>query len=349
MPDAMSLTKYSPLLLLLTAGLAWGKDLDRREKTARAACLSGDYTKGVAMLSELFVETEDAVFIYDQGRCFQQNRRCEEAIARFEEYLRVGKKLSKRDKADAQKHIADCQKLVTKPEAAPAVLVQQASNESKERAAKKACLTGDATAGAAILADLYLDTNNPTYLFNQARCLEQNHRYQEAIDRFREYLEKAKDLDTQDHADTRRHIANCEAYLQARPAEGAKPEAVAVAVVVDSKPPEGIVASTAPSDGQAGGGLRVAGSVVAGVGVAGLVTGLVLDLKVRSMSHDLETNWNSQTNASRKDYATAGWVAYGAGAWSGERCSTISAGSAGKVRSPSRQCRHLALTWPEPS
>ncbi len=114
--DAMTLLKYCLLFvaLLATAGTAWGKDLERREKTARAACLSGDYAKGAAILSELFVKTEDAVFIYDQGRCFEQNRRCEEAIARFEEYLRVAKKLSKAEKAEAQKHIADCQNLVTK-------------------------------------------------------------------------------------------------------------------------------------------------------------------------------------------------------------------------------------------
>jgi hypothetical protein len=28
-----------------------------------------------------------------------------------------------------------------------------------------------------ILAGLYVDTNDPTYIFNQGRCFEQTHRY----------------------------------------------------------------------------------------------------------------------------------------------------------------------------
>jgi hypothetical protein len=51
-----------------------------------------------------------------------------EAIGRFQEYLRVGKNLSKAEQADAQKHIADCkgllaaqpQSAVAEPAAAPA-------------------------------------------------------------------------------------------------------------------------------------------------------------------------------------------------------------------------------------
>jgi hypothetical protein len=54
----------------------------------------------------------DPTFIYNQGRCFEQNRRYEDAIARFQEYLRAGKKLSKADQADAQKHIRDCKELL---------------------------------------------------------------------------------------------------------------------------------------------------------------------------------------------------------------------------------------------
>ena len=46
------------------------------------ACLSGDYTKGVAILSELFVDTKDPTYLFNQGRCFEQNRRYDDAIAR---------------------------------------------------------------------------------------------------------------------------------------------------------------------------------------------------------------------------------------------------------------------------
>jgi hypothetical protein len=82
---------------------------DARERTARKACLKGDYTKGVDLLADLFVETKDPTYIFNQGRCFEQNRRYEDAVGRFEEYLRVpDAKLSSEDRALAEKHIADC-------------------------------------------------------------------------------------------------------------------------------------------------------------------------------------------------------------------------------------------------
>jgi tetratricopeptide (TPR) repeat protein len=327
--DRMTFCRYCPLLLasLLLAGTAWGKDVDPRANAARAACLSGDYGKGVAILSELFVETKDADLIYNQGRCFEQNHRYEDAIARFQEFLRVGKKLSKAGRADAQKHIADCQGLLEKQSpivtSGGATGGQESSKEAKERAARKACLTGEAVAGVAILTDLYLDTKDPTHLFNQGRCFEQNRRYEDAIGRFREYLEKAKNLSAEDTADTNRHIAKCESYLRQEPeGKAVKPEApTAAPTVATEKAPiserqrvEPMVLSATPSSGRPGGGLRAAGAVVGAVGVAGVVTGLILNLKVNSMSSDVEADWNSGKNSTRQSYKTIGWAAYGAGA-----------------------------------
>jgi hypothetical protein len=103
---------------------------ENRERTARMSCLSGDYAKGVAILSELFVDTRDPNHIYNQGRCFEQNRRYEDAIGRFQEYLRVGRKLSAEEVAEAKKHIADCQQLLaeqagaTQPPSGAAVTVE---------------------------------------------------------------------------------------------------------------------------------------------------------------------------------------------------------------------------------
>jgi hypothetical protein len=59
----------------------------------------------------------DSAFIYNQGRCFEQNRKYEDAIARFQEYLRAAKKATKTDRAEAQKHIDDCQELLAKEKA----------------------------------------------------------------------------------------------------------------------------------------------------------------------------------------------------------------------------------------
>jgi hypothetical protein len=80
----------------------------KREKQAKKACLSGDYQTGVSILADLFVETEDPVYLYNQGRCYEQNVRYVEAGERFREYLRKAKDLTDKIRADVDKHIADC-------------------------------------------------------------------------------------------------------------------------------------------------------------------------------------------------------------------------------------------------
>lgn len=97
---------------LLLASQALAGSLDAKEREAKKACLNGDPVKGVSILTDLYVDTNDPTFIYNQGRCYEQNNRYEDAISRFREYLRkVGPK-HKGDRASAEKHIADCQKLM---------------------------------------------------------------------------------------------------------------------------------------------------------------------------------------------------------------------------------------------
>ena len=108
---------FSSVLLAIFLPLAFAPAAraggeDAKERAARKACLSGNYQKGVELLSDLFVKTEDPIYIYNQGRCFEQNGRSAEAINRFREYLRKDKKMSADEKADAEKHIADCQALL---------------------------------------------------------------------------------------------------------------------------------------------------------------------------------------------------------------------------------------------
>jgi tetratricopeptide (TPR) repeat protein len=308
--------------LLFAAQVAHAGDTAAKERAAKTACLAGDFAKGVEILSELYVSTTDAVFLFNQGRCFEQNHRYEDAISRFQEYLRVAKRISKADKTDAKKHIGDCQGLLAKQGGAASTPSAPAagtptSKEAKERAAKKACLTGDPVRGVEILADLFIDTNDTTYLFNQGRCLEQNRRYEDAIGRFREYLIKTKNLRPEDKADTEKHIAACESYLAGKPAEAAKPEVPKK--VADTQPPEPpppVIVTTEPKSrpGLAGAGLRTTGAVVAAVGGAGLVAGLVLNLKANAMANDLESQYDPSVASSRNTYKTAAWLGYGAGA-----------------------------------
>jgi hypothetical protein len=83
---------------------------------ARRACLSGDYESGVSILTDLFVRTKQPDWVYNQGRCLEQNARYEEAILRFEEYLRLTKGAEGQDRASAEDHIAECRSKLTKTE-----------------------------------------------------------------------------------------------------------------------------------------------------------------------------------------------------------------------------------------
>jgi hypothetical protein len=210
-------------------------------------------------------------------------------------------------------------------------LAQQAvaatSKQANERAAKKACLSGEAEKGVRILAELYVDTNDITYIFNQGRCFEQNRRYEDAIGRFREYLTKGEDgLSNEEKAVARKHIDTCESYLpKPEPRSPLVPEPVSAAPIVTTpppaevapEPPAAVVATEAQqSDKNAGSGLRIAGIVVGSLGVVALGTGVALNLKVNSMSTDLEkpNNFNRDTESSRENYKTLGWIGYGVGA-----------------------------------
>jgi hypothetical protein len=106
---------------LIVSTNAQAESTSAKEREARTACLAGDYTLGVRLLSELFVSSKDPGFIYNQARCFEQNSRYQEAVSRFKEYLRVGKHLTDEEKADAQKHIADCQESLAGQPPAPMV------------------------------------------------------------------------------------------------------------------------------------------------------------------------------------------------------------------------------------
>src|SRR5512140_2796046 len=93
-----------------------------------------------------------------------------------------------------------------------------APRESQERAARQACLLGDVATGTEILADLYLDSKDPTHIYNQARCYEQNGQNEQAVLRFREYLRKADQLPAADVAAVEQKIAELQAKDKGRSA-----------------------------------------------------------------------------------------------------------------------------------
>lgn len=225
--------------------------------------------------------------------------------------------------------------------------VQAGKNDAKERqdaperrdanAAKKACLTGDTAKGIDILADLYLATNDPTHIYNQGRCLEQNRKYADAVGRFREFLVKATDASEAVKNEARKHIADCQSYLRTdeertfgratpepyHPSTGGTGPSQPVAATAPEPPisttprePTGVVSVDQPSvAGKEGAGLRSMGVAAIAVGAASLIAGVALNLKANSLSSDLEkTYYDPSTDSTRKTYRTLAWIGYGAGA-----------------------------------
>jgi tetratricopeptide (TPR) repeat protein len=216
-----------------------------------------------------------------------------------------------------------------------------AGKDSKERAAKTACLSGDAAKGVALLAELYVDTNDITYLFNQGRCFEQNGRYADAIIRFREYLGKNKDAGKATDPVAERHLADCQALLDKQAPQPAAPtptpstaatiqpaapaaETVAApartetsATAAPTAAPHTDITQAMPANTSPGAGLRIAGIAAMAVGVAGIATGVILNLKANTLASELEksnTSYSRSKEATRSNYQTFGWVGYGAGA-----------------------------------
>jgi hypothetical protein len=197
-----------------------------------------------------------------------------------------------------------------------------ANKQAVEKAAKKACITGDFRKGVDLLGDLFVETKDIAYVYNQGRCFEQNHRWEEAIDRFREYLRKASDLSGADKADVENHISECETQQ----AKLAPPPVVTVAApptpapaptVFQAPAPVATVNLAAPSSAEpdSGSGLRIAGIVTAAVGVLALGGGVFCNLEANSLTSQLNGSNYTRDKASRRDtYETLGWVGYGVGA-----------------------------------
>lgn len=193
-----------------------------------------------------------------------------------------------------------------------------AEADNRARAAKKACLSGDYPTGVALLADLYVATNNLTYLFNQARCFEQNGRYAEAIVRFREYQRKIRAAGRAPDDEADRHIAECEALIK-------KERAPAVATLPtpsvadrEGSAPVTTEVEARPSDsGSAGSGLRIAGLSTVVVGVLGIGAGVLLNIEANQIDRELTsspTSFDRDKASTRSNYETWAWVGYGAGA-----------------------------------
>jgi hypothetical protein len=191
--------------------------------------------------------------------------------------------------------------------------------ESRAAQARKHCLTGNVEAGVALLADLFVENKDPNLIYNQARCYEQNGRAAEAILRFREYLRVAKKLTADEKAEVDRHIADCRA-MQAEGKAAAEPPPGQPSEPPPPPQPRPAEIVTAPASPRpaSGSGMRLAGFITGGAGVAALVTGGIFSYLVSSAKQEAEDNasnkiYDPALQSRGKSYETAQWVCYGIG------------------------------------
>jgi hypothetical protein len=200
-----------------------------------------------------------------------------------------------------------------------------ANRQTMEKAAKKACITGDVRKGIDLLGDLYVETNDIVYIYNQGRCFEQNSRCAESLDRFNEYLRKATDLTAKEKAEVDSHIEECEKRLakQASSSVAPAPASAPAPLQTATLPAASLVPTVSQAMPAAPAAeerttlrLRTAGALTASVGVLALAGGLVCNLKANGLTSDLNrpAGWDRGKASSRDTYETLGWVGYGLGA-----------------------------------
>jgi hypothetical protein len=200
------------------------------------------------------------------------------------------------------------------------------SKQARESAARAACLDGNYTEGVSILSKLFVETKDPTYIFNQGRCFEQNRRYEDAISRFQEYLRAGrKTLDASDKAEAEQHVNDCKEMLaQERgtsPLPATPQPIVTTPVPVAPEPtqttpePHPIISQPGSKQASTGAGLRIGGIAVASFGVVAAGVGLAFNLMANSTVNDMYNTPDGYTKESdRKDYQTIAWIGYGVGA-----------------------------------
>ena len=176
--------------------------------------------------------------------------------------------------------------------------------DPRETRARTDCLTGKVESGVALLAELFTETGNSNFIYNQARCYEQNNRPADAISRFREYLRVAKGISDEDRLDSERHIAECRQLITDQ----------------DSirHPAEGPTQPSGEGTGEVGRRLRIAGWLVGGLGVLAVGTGGIFSLLVKSTQQKVESDAHNRTydpslDSRGRTYNTLQWVSYGVG------------------------------------
>jgi hypothetical protein len=193
---------------------------------------------------------------------------------------------------------------------------QEAGQDPRVGEAKAACVAGDVQKGVRLLAELYMASSDPIWIFDQARCYHQNAQPILALSRFKEFLRKSQGALDEDIRDAKRYIAEIEAEQQRQqPATGGVTAATATTPIVSTQ------SQAAPP--QPGRGLHYAGVGVAIFGGAGVATGVVFSLLVSQVKSNVENQTKNDVVpasavsgklAEGSRYEALQWISYGVGA-----------------------------------
>ncbi len=201
----------------------------------------------------------------------------------------------------------------------PTPAVAQAK-DPRELEARKECLAGRYQKGIDVLADLFTESGDPNYIFNQARCFQQNNRPEEAISRFREYLRKAKDLPKDELAEVQGYIKECEDVKGEQTADKRVVPPPAPAVDVKAVAVAASIEQQEQSDRAAGRRMRIVGIVCGAVGVAAIGGAIAMGLRAQALERDFEARYTKTNQFDKPLYnqgqraETLQWITYGVGA-----------------------------------
>lgn len=208
--------------------------------------------------------------------------------------------------------------------------------KSQEKTARAACLMGDFQKGTKILVNLFIETGNPIHLFNQGRCYEQNHRWEQGLDCFHEYLRKDPHIDAATRSYVEKHIAECEAHLPKAasvsppppppiPPVQPPPPAPTPAVAAEAEKPTVPAVPVQPAPpvrvNESGSTLRILGIATAALGVASLGYGTYEYFRRESLIDDLKEKGDQYSDVQFSDKQrqiddskTRGLIGFGVGA-----------------------------------
>jgi hypothetical protein len=202
------------------------------------------------------------------------------------------------------------------------------SREQREAEARTACGAGRVEAGIELLAQLFVEYGHPNYIYNQARCYQQNGKAEQAISRFKEFLRAAQDISPDERVRVERFIKELESELPVPAPPTASPAVTETparppeaAVRAEPTPPPAEVSKPAAPPPERSAGLRTAAIALGAVAVAGLTTGIVSTLQVRSLQNEVETAKVGQLDGDKllqqqkkaDRYEALQWVGYGLG------------------------------------